>query len=93
MDQDVSASPYRTSDLLLLRYPEFSQQESAAIDVVFLSRRLSSPTAFQRAALQDVDISAEELENQTEAVALFLNRVDTQASARDSIFTTCWKLR
>eukprot|EP00913_Durusdinium_trenchii_P028135 g26379.t1 len=66
VDQDVSASPYRTSDLLLLRYPE--------------------------AALQDVDISAEELENQTEAVALFLNRVDTQASARDSIFTTCWKL-
>lgn len=62
VDQDVSASPYRTSDLLLLRYPEFSQQ--------------------------DVDISAEELENQTEAVALFLNRVDTQASARDSIFTT-----
>ncbi|CAK9017494.1 unnamed protein product [Durusdinium trenchii] len=44
VDQDVSASPYRTSDLLLLRYPEFSQQES------------------------DVDISAEELENQTEAV-------------------------
>lgn len=42
---------------------------------------------------QDVDITAEELENKTEAVALFLNRADTEASARDSILTTCQELR
>lgn len=41
---------------------------------------------------QDVDISAQELENRTEAVALFLNRADTEASARDSIVTTCPEL-
>ena len=41
---------------------------------------------------QDVDISARELENRTEAVALFLNRADTEASARDSIVTTCQEL-
>lgn len=42
---------------------------------------------------EDVDISASELENRTEAVALFLNRADTEASARDSIITTCQELR
>ena len=40
-----------------------------------------------------MDISAKELENRTEAVALFLNRADTEASARDSIITTCQELR
>lgn len=62
VDQDLEKSPYRQNDLLLLREPDFSQQ--------------------------DVDISASELENRTEAVALFLNRADTEASARDSIITT-----
>ena len=42
---------------------------------------------------EDVDISASELENRTEAVALFLNRADTEACARDSIITTCQELR
>lgn len=62
VDKDLEKSPYRQNDLLLLRHPDFSQQ--------------------------DVDISASELENRTEAVALFLNRADTEASARDSIITT-----
>lgn len=62
VDKDLEKSPYRQNDLLLLREPDFSQQ--------------------------DVDISASELENRTEAVALFLNRADTEASARDSIITT-----
>ena len=62
VDQDLRASSYRQNDLLLLRFPDFSDQ--------------------------DVDISAQELENRTEAVALFLNRADTEASARDSIVTT-----
>ncbi|CAJ1365417.1 unnamed protein product [Effrenium voratum] len=60
VDREVLASNHRTLDLLLLRYPDFSDQ----------------------------DISAEELENKTEAVALFLNRADTVARARDSILTT-----
>ena len=67
VDRELSNSHYRQKDLLLLRFPDFSQQ--------------------------DRDISAEELENKTQAVALFLNRVDTEASARDSILTTCQALR
>ncbi|CAE7549731.1 cya1 [Symbiodinium natans] len=60
VDIDVIASKHRQMDLLLMRYPDFD----------------------------DEDITAEDLENMTEAVALFLNRADTVATARDSIITT-----
>ncbi|CAE7224847.1 cya1 [Symbiodinium necroappetens] len=60
VDVDVISSEYRQMDLLLMRYPDFDNQ----------------------------DITAEDLEERTEAVALFLNRADTVATARDSIITT-----
>ena len=136
VDQDLRASSYRQNDLLLLRYPDFSDQDltdffegTCVIGLLLVDKNwcrnkffLTSlalreirakrselmamvavvschftwlkgltystwpPAAWAR---QDVDISAQELENRTEAVALFLNRADTEASARDSILTTC----